>query len=176
MNQPGAKLSLEKESAIVRARLPLEALLAIRAKAEARLKLMKEAADRYGLDDELPRFVRLHEDAQQRVHERMASVIKQAASNVVSLRRGHGYVKVGFDLQKPDRWRPEVTAAQVKQATLRLFDAVAHDLGTEDPSFEGFVDYASIKLADAGVPFEIAEAVRDWLEQGAPPPLNQRAV
>jgi hypothetical protein len=54
-----------------------------------------------------------------------------------------------------------------------LFQGVASDLGVDDPSADGFVDYARDTMSDAGVPREMIDHVAEWCRCGCPRPAHK---
>lgn len=66
------------------------------------------------------------------------------------------------------RFTAQDTREDLEGALLALFGQVGHEFDTEDPSDDGFVDYAGDQMSDAGVPDDLVDDMQAWLRRGAP--------
>lgn len=56
----------------------------------------------------------------------------------------------------------------IMDAVTDLFQAVAHDLGIDDPSSDAFIDCMRDRLSDASVPRKTISHLVEWCKCGCP--------
>lgn len=79
-------------------------------------------------------------------------------------RKAFSFVEMG----RP-RWDAlRYSETDLKAALRELHGALGHDLGSNDPSDDAFVDYAGDVMSDARVPFDLVDEMQAWLRAGAP--------